>query len=194
MPFVGKMVGHVDPRRLATFSFLIFALVLWMRSLFNTQADIETILVPTVIQGIGMAFFFVPLVTLTLSGLSPDRIPAAAGLSNFVRITAGAMGTSIATTLWESRTALHHVQLTEQLGGATSTAAAETLAKLRASGLDSEQIAAFVNRLVDQQAAMLGANGGFAGSALLFLLMIGLVWLARPAGHGAAAADAGAVH
>ena len=32
-------------------------------------------------------------------------MPAAAGLSNFVRITAGAMGTSIATTLWESRAA-----------------------------------------------------------------------------------------
>ncbi len=165
MPFVGKMVGHVDPRRLATFAFLIFALVLWMRSLFNTQADIETILVPTVIQGIGMAFFFVPLVTLTLSGLSPERIPAAAGLSNFVRITAGAMGTSIATTLWESRTALHHVQLTEQLGDGSGVAAVDLIAKLRASGLGSEQIAAFVNRLVDQQAAMLGANDVFAGSA-----------------------------
>ena len=194
MPFVGKMVGQVDPRRLATFAFLIFALVLWMRSLFNTQADIETILVPTVIQGIGMAFFFVPLVTLTLSGLSPDRIPAASGLSNFVRITAGAMGTSIATTLWESRTALHHVQLTEQLGDGSSVAAVDLIAKLRASGLGTEQIAAYVNRLVDQQAAMLGANDVFGGSAILFLLMIGLVWLARPAKNGGAVAEAGAAH
>ena len=194
MPFVGKSVATVDPRRLATVSFLVFALVLWMRSLFNTQADIETILVPTVIQGIGTAFFFVPLVALTLSGLDADRIPAATGLSNFVRITAGAMGTSITTTLWDSRTALHHVQLTEQLGDARSLVAAEALAKLRASGLGDAQIAEFVNRLVDQQAAMLGANDIFAGSALLFLMMIALVWLARPSKQGAAAADAGAAH
>ena len=41
---------------------------------------------------------------------------------------------------------------------------------------------------------MLGANDIFAGSAVLFLLMIGLVWLARPTHHGAAGADAGAAH
>jgi DHA2 family multidrug resistance protein len=109
-PLVGKTVGQVDPRRYATFAFLVFALVLWMRSNFNTQADFNTILIPTLIQGVAMAFFFIPLMTITMSGLSPDRMPAASGLTNFVRITAGAMGTSISTTLWESRAALHHAQ------------------------------------------------------------------------------------
>ncbi|MCB2019705.1 MAG: DHA2 family efflux MFS transporter permease subunit [Burkholderiaceae bacterium] len=194
MPFVGKSVATVDPRRLSTVAFVVFALVLWMRSLFNTQADIETILIPTVIQGVGMAFFFVPLVALTLSGLEPHRIPAATGLSNFVRITAGAMGTSIATTLWDSRTAVHHVQLTEQIGNGTGIAAADVFARMHALGLSTEQIAAYTNQLVNQQAAMLGANDVFAGSAVLFLLMIGLVWLARPAKHGGAPADAGAAH
>src|SRR6478752_6290773 len=33
-PIVGLTVGKVDPRRYATFSFLVFALVLWMRSNF----------------------------------------------------------------------------------------------------------------------------------------------------------------
>ena len=93
-PIVGLTVAKVDPRRYATFSFLVFALVLWMRSNFNTQADFWTIMIPTIIQGVAMAFFFIPLVTITLSGLTPDRIPAASGLSNFLRITAGAIGTS----------------------------------------------------------------------------------------------------
>ncbi len=194
MPFVGKSVATVDPRRLATVAFVVFALVFWMRSWFNTQADIETILIPTVIQGIGTAFFFVPLVSLTLSGLEPDRIPAATGLSNFVRIMAGAFGTSITTTLWDSRTAVHHAQLTEQIGDGSGVAAADVFAKMHALGLSTEQIAAYVNQLVNQQAAMLGANDIFAGSALLFLLMIGLVWLARPAKHGGATADASAAH
>ena len=29
-------------------------------------------LIPTIVQGLAMAFFFIPLVTLTLSGLSED--------------------------------------------------------------------------------------------------------------------------
>src|SRR5690606_19967012 len=108
------------------------------RSHFNTQADFATILVPTVIQGVAMAFFFIPLSTLTLSGLSPERIPAASGLTNFVRITAGAIGTSASTTLWESRAALHHAQLAEAVTpGSASTAAA--LQGLQAAGLTPEQ-------------------------------------------------------
>ena len=78
-PMVGLTVGKVDPRRYATFSFLVFALVLWMRSHFNTQADFWTIMIPTIIQGVAMAFFFIPLVTITLSGLTPDRIAGRLG-------------------------------------------------------------------------------------------------------------------
>ena len=121
-PVVGLTVAKIDPRRYATFSFLVFALVLWMRSNFNTQADFVTIIIPTIIQGIAMAFFFIPLVTITLSGLTPDRIPAASGLSNFLRITAGAMGTSITTTLWENRAALHHSQLAETVNQGNNAA------------------------------------------------------------------------
>jgi hypothetical protein len=43
-----------------------------------------------------------PLSALVISGLSPAQMAAAAGLSNFARITAGAFGASIAVTLWEN--------------------------------------------------------------------------------------------
>jgi DHA2 family multidrug resistance protein len=133
-PLVGKTVAKVDPRRYATFAFIVFAVVLWMRSNFNTSADFRTILVPTIIQGVAMAFFFIPLTTITLSGLTPDRIPAASGLTNFVRITAGAVGTSISTTLWESRAALHHAHLAEAVNP-SSAAAQAALSGLQAGGL-----------------------------------------------------------
>jgi DHA2 family multidrug resistance protein len=190
-PVVGKNVGKVDPRVFATISFLVFALVLWMRSLFSTQVDFVTILIPTVIQGLAVAFFFIPLVTLTLSGLSPDRIPAASGLSNFARITAGAIGTSITTTVWEDRAILHHAQLTEQISHG-SVAAQGFTDQLSNLGLAPGQIAAMLNRLIDVQAYMLGANDLFAISALLFLVLIGVVWLAKPV--KGAAAEAGGAH
>ena len=59
-------------------------------NLQNTQADVETILIPTFLQGAAMAFFFIPLQAIVFSGLTPDQLPAASGLSNFARITAGA--------------------------------------------------------------------------------------------------------
>jgi len=193
-PIVGRTIAHVDPRRFATFAFLVFAVVLWMRSRFNTQADFTTLMVPTLIQGIAMAFFFIPLITITLSGLPPDRIPAASGLTNFARITAGAFGTSISTTLWESRAALHHTQLAEAVNPG-SPAAQAVLSGLTAGGLTPEQALAQINRLVDQQAFMLAANDIFYISAALFLTLIPLVWLSHPlpspsGGGGEAAAGA----
>jgi DHA2 family multidrug resistance protein len=178
-PTVGRTVHKVDPRLFATGAFLIFALVLFMRSEFNTSADLRTLMVPTIIQGAAMAIFFIPLVTLSLSGLSPDRIPAASGLFNFARITAGSFGTSIATTFWDERATLHHAQLVEHMSGAGAPST-QALATLQASGLTAEQSYGVLNRLVDQQAYMLSANDVFYVSALLFLALIGVVWLARP--------------
>ncbi|MBT2324502.1 DHA2 family efflux MFS transporter permease subunit [Variovorax paradoxus] len=189
-PIVGLTVAKIDPRRYATFSFLVFALVLWMRSNFNTQADFWTIMIPTVIQGVAMAFFFIPLVTITLSGLAPDRIAAASGLSNFARITAGAMGTSIATTLWENRAALHHAQLVESVNQGNA-AASSAMAGLASSGFSADQVLGQLNRMVDQQSFMLAANDVFYASAVLFLLLIPFVWLARPT-KSAGGADAAA--
>ncbi len=194
-PIVGRKVGQWDPRRMATGAFIVFALVLWMRAQFTTETDFVTILIPTVIQGAAMAFFFIPLTTITLSGLPPERIPAAAGLSNFVRITAGAMGVSIATTLWESRAALHHAHLTEALVQGQGVFA-QTLNGLTASGLSMQQALAQVNRLIDQQAYTRAVDDIFLGSSFLFLLLIGTIWLTHrpPRVAAGGALDAGGAH
>lgn len=188
-PVVGRTVMTVDPRRYATAAFFIFALVLWMRSRFNTQADFGTIMIPTLIQGVAMSMFFIPLMTLSMTGLSADRTAAASGLSNFVRITAGAVGTSVVTTLWESRAAVHHAQLAEAISPANATAVA-TVSQLMAGGLSQQQALAQINRLVDQQAFMLAANDIFWASSLICLALVPLVWLMR--GPSRAAADAAA--
>jgi DHA2 family multidrug resistance protein len=193
-PLVGRKVAVWDPRRMATGAFIVFALVLWMRSQFTVQTDLTHVLIPTLIQGAAMAFFFIPLTTLTLSGLSPERMPAAAGLSNFVRITAGAMGTSIATTLWDDRAALHHAHLTEPLSAGQGVFA-NALATLQSAGMSTQQALAQVNRMIDQQAYTRAADDIFYGSALLFLLLIGLIWFTkRPPRLGSASAEAGGAH
>jgi DHA2 family multidrug resistance protein len=199
-PLVGKNITRFDPRKLASFAFVVFAVVLLMRAHFNTQVDFNTMMIPTLIQGGAMAFFFIPLATITLSGLSPDKIPAASGLSNFARITAGSFGTSIATTVWQDRAALHHAQLAESVNTGSS-ATNSILSGFASAGLSPEQALSQINRLVDQQAFMLAANDVFFASAVIFLLLIPFVWMSKPlpsgvgggvAGSGGADAAAGA--
>lgn len=190
-PWVGKNVGRIDPRRLATVAFLGFGAVLWMRSQFNTQADFTTVLIPTVLQGAAMAFFFIPLQAIVFAGLTPEKMPSAAGLSNFVRITAGAIGTSLFTTLWDDRAALHHARLAEAVTRSNDGATA-ALAGLQASGMSAEQALSTINRLADQQAFTMAVTDVFYLSSVLFFVLIGLVWLARPKLAGAAAGGGGA--
>ena len=190
-PLVGLTVQRVDPRRFTSFSFLVFALVLWMRSNFNTQTDFGTILIPTIIQGVATATFFVPLVMITLNGIEPARLPAASGLSNFMRITAGAMGTSISTTLWEHRSALHHAHLSEAINTGNPVAM-QALNGLQAGGLTQPQSLDMVNNLLTQQAFMLSVEEIFYGSSLLFLALIALIWIAKRPHGGDADAGAGA--
>lgn len=192
-PWVGKNVRVIDPRLLSTVAFLGFGLVLWMRSHFNTQADFQAVLIPTVLQGAAMAFFFIPLQAITFSGLQPQQMPAGAGLSNFVRITAGAVGTSLFTTAWDNRATLHHAQLAESIHRGNG-AAMQTLSQLQAGGLSYEQALAQVNRMIDQQAFTMAATDLFWMSSMLFVALIGLVWLTRPQINAAGAADAGGAH
>jgi MFS transporter, DHA2 family, multidrug resistance protein len=193
-PLVGKNVSRVDPRLLTTVSFVVFAIVLYMRSGFTPQADQWSILWPTIVQGAAVAFFFIPLMSITMSGLTPDRIAAASGLSNFARITAGAFGTSIATTVWDDRATLHHVHLVENLGNTGSGPLGDAWSRLSAAGFSPEQITAQLNRMIDQQAFTRAADDVFFASAFLFVLLIGLIWFARPVRAGAPAADAGGAH
>jgi MFS transporter, DHA2 family, multidrug resistance protein len=189
-PLVGRTIDRLDPRLYVTASFAIFALVFFMRSGFDTQAPLATLLVPTVIQGAAMACFFVPLLALGLSGLPPERIPSASSLMNFARITSGSFGTSIVTTLWDRRATLHHSQLIEQLGRGAPRAA-HALARIQTGGgLSAAQSFGVLNRMVDAQAFMLSANDIFYASGVLFVALVAVIWFARPA-RGSAASAAG---
>lgn len=179
------------PGGFSAFAFVVFALLLWMRLNFNVQADFATIMIPTINQGVAMVFFFIPLVTSTLSGISPGRIPDASGLSNFVRITAGSFGASIATTIWQDRAAMHHAQISEYVNPG-SAATSSALSGLAGAGLTHEQALGIIDRMANQQAYMLAANDVFYVSALIFLALIPLVYLTQHDKAGASSADAAA--
>ena len=177
-PLAGRKVAVWDPRWMASASFVVFFVVMYMRSGFTPQTDLATIMVPTLLQGAGLAFYFIPLTTLSLSAIPQSRLPAAAGLSTFVRIASGAMGASISTTLWESRAVMHHAHLVESLQPG-SAALDSALAGLQAAGLGEAAAMAQLTRLIDQQAHTRAADDIFLVSAWLFLGLIALIWMTR---------------
>ncbi len=191
-PIIGRYVQRVDPRWLTTGSFAVFALVFWMRSRFTIGDSYWQYSMPTVVQGIATALFFIPLLAILLGGLPPSRIAAASGLSNFARITAGSFGTSIYTTWWVNRAILHHAQLAEHIyqGNPTADAALSLAARL---GLAPQQALGLIDGLIQRQSYTIAVDEMFRLSSWLFLAMILLVWLVKPSrGHGAI--DAGGAH
>ncbi|MEX9622079.1 DHA2 family efflux MFS transporter permease subunit, partial [Proteus mirabilis] len=98
-PIIGKFGGKVDLRYIISFSFIMFAVCFYWRAYtFEPGMDFATVAWPQFWQGLGVACFFMPLTTMTLSGLPPEKMASASSLSNFLRTLAGAIGASLTTT------------------------------------------------------------------------------------------------
>lgn len=193
-PVMGKIMPRSDMRMLATLAFLGFAAVFYMRSLYTTEVDRYTLVLPTLLQGIPTALFFTPLTAIILSGLPSEKIPAAAGLSNFVRIFAGAVGTSLVSTGWNNRTILHHALLTEQ-ASVNNPMFADALENLeRTLNVGAPKALAVFESSLNAQATMLGLNDIFWLSAVIFIAIVPLIWVTRPTQDGSNSAVAAGGH
>ena len=135
--------------------------------------------------GMGIPFFFIPLGSLIMHGLEGEEITHAAGLSNFLRTLGGAIGTAVFVTLWSRRTTFHHARMTETaIPG--SPAYDAMMVQLGNGGMNESQRMTLMDGLISQQAATQATLDILYLSALLFVMMIGMVFLAKPV-KGAAA-------
>lgn len=188
-PFVGRLVNRYDARILASAAFAIFGASYFLRAGYTTDASFWAIAWPVLVQGVAMGLFFVSLLTILLDGLPPSKVPAASGLSNFARITGSSFATSIATTFWDRREALHQSRLVESLTG-FDPGFTSALSTLQAQGLSQAAAAASVTRQVVGQAYLLSTVDLFWISGFLVVLLVPMIWMARRPRGGAAAAAA----
>jgi DHA2 family multidrug resistance protein len=178
-PLVGRNSHRFDLRVGASLAFIVFGLTAWWFSRFNLDTSLGHIVWPRLLQGVAVAFFFIPINQILLSGVTPSRMAAASGLSNFFRTLSGSMGTAIVTTLWTHRTEVHEVRLAENVT-ANGTATASTLDMLAQGGVSGSAGHAQVQGLIHAQSAMLATSEVFWAIAILFALLIGFVWLTKP--------------
>ncbi|WP_042337381.1 DHA2 family efflux MFS transporter permease subunit [Paraburkholderia ferrariae] len=191
-PVVGRILPRSDARVIATIAFVLFAGVFFMRSRYVIEIDTFHLVLPTLLQGIPMALFFVPLTAIILAGQPPARIPAAAGLSNFVRVFCGAVGTSIATNAWNNRTILHHARLTEQASVDNPVFRQSIENTQTLLHLSEPSAHALFDFQLTTQAAMMGLNDIFYISAIIFLAIIPLIWITKSTQGGGGGGAAGA--
>ena len=110
LPAVGKNV-YTDPRLLTAFAFVVFALVLYMRAHFNTLADANAIMLPTIVQGVAVAFFFIPLSVITLGGLPPIASPLPLGCRALRAWWVVRLERRLPSPSWQDRAAMHHARV-----------------------------------------------------------------------------------
>ncbi len=177
-PFAGKYMDRLDARMLASLSFVSFSVSYFLRAQFTNDASYGVFVVPPLVQGIGMSVFFVAVLTILLDGIEPARMPAASGLSNFLRITAGAAGTSMTTTFWDRQAAVHQSNLAS-VTSAGDPRLTQSLDALHGLGFGDMQSLGALTRTLTREAYLLSALDFFWLAGWMCFLMIGFVWFCR---------------
>ncbi|GAA0316963.1 DHA2 family efflux MFS transporter permease subunit [Sphingomonas oligophenolica] len=184
-PIVAKLSEKVDPRGLVCFGILWLGFTSLLRVFWTSGADFWTLALPQLLQGIGMPFFFIPLTTIALGAVEPEETASAAGVMSFLRTLAGAVGTSISTTLFANSAVVSRSEIVSTMNSdATSQA-------LQDRGFSLDQVRATLSQMADQESMALAINHLFLLSAFIFAGAAMVIWLSpRPR----RAVAAGAAH
>lgn len=179
-PIIGKFGNKIDMRILITVSFMVYALTFYWRAVtFEPEMTFMDVALPQFVQGLAVACFFMPLTTITLSGLPPEKMASASSLFNFLRTLAGSIGTSLTTFMWYNREAVHHSQLTEVINP-YNPISQQFFQTMGSFGLSEEQTASYLARQITAQGFIIGANEIFLVSAITFISLVVLIWFAKP--------------
>jgi MFS transporter, DHA2 family, multidrug resistance protein len=187
---MGRLMRKYDPRILAATSFALYAASYFMRARFTPDSSFLVFMVPQLVQGFAMGLFFVSMLAVIFDGLPAPKVPAASGLSNFLRITAAGFATSLTTTFWDRREALHQSRLADAVTS-YSPAYQQSLDGLHQLGLSDQAAAGALTQSMVGQSYLLSSLDFFYVSAWLCVVLIPLCFLVkRPTPNGAIAVAA----
>jgi MFS transporter, DHA2 family, multidrug resistance protein len=130
--------------------------------------------------GIGTACFFIPLITLAMSEIPPDKLAGASGIFNFLRQLSLSFGTNLGTTIWDHRATFHDHRLNADVT-LYNPATHDWLNHMESLGLSAGQANQSLAKTIQAQAYVLATNDVAWGSIWIFAILIGVIWIARPA-------------
>jgi DHA2 family multidrug resistance protein len=196
MPIVGRIYRRVPPRVLILAGVVLAGLGAFQMSHFSLQTGTSDIIFAIALQGVGFSLLFVPLSTVALSKVPRERMADATGLNSLLRQVGGSIGLAIFATLL-SRFTVHataavSAHLTpDRLEVATRMAAMQK--GLSGMGMDAVSAQALGLRMmagtVARQAAVLAFDKLFVLAALLFVVVLPLVFLLKAPKGGPASGE-----
>ena len=190
MLLVGRLVGRVGAKPLIYFGIATGLLGAWMmtRSGFDTTAS--SMIVPLVLQGIGVGFVFVPLSAIAFATLPKALTAEAAGVYSLIRSIGSSIGISIVSVaLTRGAQASWGV-----LRGYVDPYRAEVRQYLDPLHLGAHgRGLALIAQQTALQAQMLGLLHAFWVIVVSFVVMIPLVMMLRPPARGGGAAPPAAI-
>ena len=115
-PLVGKAVEKFDPRAIVCLGILgLGGVMLWRMWEFNSDVTFLQMAWPTLVTGVFMVMFFVPVTGLAMASVEPEEQANAAGISNFMRTLAGAFATSLIQSRWSDATRVNNTEIANSM-------------------------------------------------------------------------------
>lgn len=171
------LMPRVDPRRLLVAGLVLLGLGNLGLARLTLDAGFRDIAMPSILSGLGMGLFFVPLSTLAFQNVPRDRQDEASGLYGVARTIGASVGISVSGWQLASRTQVHWSVLVQEITPFRDALAAW----LSPFGLRPDQPEAAVRLagLIVAQAQMLAFQDVFSLTAWAAFAMLPLVWLMR---------------
>jgi DHA2 family multidrug resistance protein len=190
MPVAGALYNRLGVSVLLPFGLILSAVAAFMMARFTLASGPFQIVVPQMVQGVGFAFTFVALSTITLATIPRPQIQNAAGLFNLTRQLGGSLGTAIVITLVDHKVTTASANLVRYASPYNPTFVqwwhtfqAGFIARGSDPATASKQALAVISHLIAQQAAVVAFNYVFAVIGGLFLVCLPLVLLLRRGGR-----------
>jgi DHA2 family multidrug resistance protein len=113
--------GFIKPRILLFGAVMVVGISFLHYSHFNLDTDYEHYAWARALQGLGYAFFFVPLSVIAYSQLNPAQNNKASSLTNFFRNWGGSFGIAFITTVSERRQNFHQSRVGGNIAASSPT-------------------------------------------------------------------------
>lgn len=188
LPLAGGLINKVNPKALLAFGIVVNAYATYLMSRFNLSADFYTVIWPRIVLGIGMGFFFIPLTTMTMSGIRKEEMGNASAIYNLLRNLGGSFGVAFVTTVLARREQFHQARLVDHLTPFNRTyqifseKSSHLLNSMGFEGSLSDRGGlALMYRELLRQAAMLSFNDAFHLVSIMMISILPLVLLMRRA-------------
>jgi DHA2 family multidrug resistance protein len=115
MPIVGFLIGRTDPRWLITFGFFILATSMLLMHTLSLDSSFKYIMWVRVYQASGLAFLFIPINTISYTGVKRSENNDVAGLTNLARNIGGSVGTAFVATMLSRGQQAHEAYMIRNL-------------------------------------------------------------------------------